>query len=215
VQNIAKVTANHHRLMEVTVSRGTDLKSEEAVNPSLSVNEETMEIERYTKVHRDLDYYLSNGWRLAPVSSHDNHAANWGAGHTTRTAIIAENLTEASLLEAIGERSVYASEDENLEVRLYAEDRVRAGDELRTISETVQLQLFLSDPDFAGPYTVRVWAGTVGGAAAEVDQKELGADQWHTLEVPVGIGSGFVYVEVHEVTPNRMAWSAPVFVVRE
>lgn len=222
LQNVAELTAPYHRLMEVTVSRGTEFKSEEAQNPSLGLNEETMEIERYTKVHRDFDYYLANGWRLAPAASHDNHAANWGAGHTSRTAILAETLTETGLLDAIGERAVYASEDENLQMWLYAENRVRAGAELRTITESVAMQLYLSDPDYAGTYQVTVWGGTVGAGgpgaeanAAIVQQFELTADEWHTIEASVEPGSHFFYIEVLESAPNRMAWSAPIFVVRE
>lgn len=215
VQNIAALTAPYHRLMEVTVGRGTDLKSEVPQNPSLSLNDETMEIERHHKAHSDWDYYLANGWRLAPVANHDNHAANWGTGHTSRTGIIAETLTEAGLLEAIGERAVFASEDENLEIRLYAENRVRAGSELRTISDSVSLQLFMRDPDYSGTMAVAVWGGTVGGEAAIVREVELTQESWHTIEVPVVVGQHFFYVEVVEATPNRMAWSAPIFVVRE
>lgn len=215
LQHIARVTAPHHRLMEVTVGRGTDLRSEIAQNPSLSTNAETGEVERYVKVHRDYDYYLSHGWRLAPAANHDNHAANWGTGHTSRTAILAESLTESGLLDAIDARAVFASEDENLEVWLYADNRVRAGSELRTIADSVALQLYLRDPDYAGTFRVTVWGGTVGGTTEPGDVVELTADTWHTLEVDVNPGEHFFYVEVFEEAPNRMAWSAPVFVVRE
>jgi hypothetical protein len=128
--------------------------------------------------------------------------------------IVAPLLGEQALLDAIDRRSVYASEDQNLELRVYAEGRVRAGGELRTIGDAVALDVFLSDPDFAGRFDVAVFVGTVGGATVEaVTRQELVADDWHRLDVQLpGEGEHFVYLEVHEPEPDRMAWSAPVWV---
>jgi hypothetical protein len=218
MQNIAKATSAHHRIMEVTINRGSGLKSEMPQNPSIVEDYDTGELERYVKVHSDWDYFLLNGFRLAPVASHDNHYANWGTGHTSRTAIIAGDLTETALLDAIGERAVYASEDENLEVRFYAENRVRAGSELVTIEPDATLQLFLDDPDFDGPYAVKLWGGTVGGDEVGVvrDLGELDGGEWHEVEVETGAdGVHFFYLEIHEVAPDRMAWSAPIWIERQ
>ena len=215
-RNIAEVSAPYHRLMEVTVSRGNEFASEEPQNPSLSLNQDTMEIERFTKVHSNWDYYLANGWKLAPVASHDNHKANWGTGHTSRTGIIAEDLTQAALLSAIGERAVFATEDPNFEVHLYGENRVRAGQDLTTIAPAVALQFFAADPDVAGTVRVRIWGGTVGGTIEMRQELDLPIGNWQTLEVDTGeIGSHVFYVEVHQTAADRMAWSAPIFIERE
>lgn len=217
VQNIARATAAHHRLMEVTVNRGSEFKTEIAQNPSMTEDSETGEVSRFVKVHSDWDYYLLNDWRLAPVASHDNHYANWGTAHTSRTVIFAPQLTERALLDAIGERAVYASEDENLEVRLYAADRVRAGGELRTLDETASLQLVVRDPDYEGPFAITIWGGMVGGdeVTALQDLGEVSAGEWHRVDVALDEpGTHFFYVEVHETTPDRKAWTAPVWIER-
>lgn len=216
VQNIAEITRDHHRLMEVTISRGTSIRGDEPQNPSLTVDDETGEVERFTKIHSDFDYYLLNDWRLAPAASHDNHYANWGTGHTSRTAVLATDLSEAALYEAIGERAVYASEDENLELRLYANDLVRAGGTVVTLDGTVTLQLHLKDPDYSGSYDVKVWGGTVGGESVEiVDELAVANDNWTDITVEIAeLGVHFFYVEVLETEPNRMAWSAPIWVDR-
>jgi hypothetical protein len=210
---IRDASAPYGRLMEVTVSRGTEFAGDEPQNPSLSEND-AGEVERFIKVHDDWDYYLRHGFRLAPAASHDNHLANWGTGHTSRTVIIAPRLDEEALLDAIDRRSVYASEDQNLELRVYAGGRVRAGGELRTIEDGVTLDVHLSDPDFAGRFAVTVFVGTVSGDAVEaVVRHELIADTWHHLDVPLpGEGEHFVYLEVHEPEADRMAWSAPIWV---
>jgi len=213
--NIAEASAPYARLMEVTVGRGKEFGSEEAQNPSLSEDEDG-NLERYIKVHSDWDYYLRSGFRLAPVANHDNHLANWGTGHTSRTAVLAPNLDEASLLSALERGAAYASEDENLEARFYVGDRVRSGQSMRTVDDEVELQVYLSDPDFADRFEVAVYLGTVGGESVEVAQRvEVISDEWTAITVALpGHGKHFVYLEILEAEPNRMAWTAPVWVER-
>ncbi len=217
LHNIADLTSAHARLFEVTIARGSDLGSEEAQNPSLTVDEETNEVTRFVKVHSDWDYYLRHGFRLAPTASHDNHLANWGTGHTSRTAVIADELSERGILDAIGARSVFASEDENLAIRYYANDLVPSGGELTILSDTVSLQFHLADPDFDGPFEVAIWGGTVGGdEVAVVERLEaVSGGEWVRVDVPVASpGVHFFYLEILEPEPNRMAWTAPIWVER-
>jgi phosphatidylserine/phosphatidylglycerophosphate/cardiolipin synthase-like enzyme len=212
--NIRTASDPYLRLMEVTVSRGNEFKSEVAQNPSLTVLEDGT-VERFVKVD-DWTYYLSHGFEIAPVASHDNHAANWGAGHTSRTAVIAPRLDETALMHALEQRAAYASEDENLQLRVYADDRVRAGQRLTTLADVVTLDVRLADPDFAGPFAVTVLLGTVGqSAVSAVQELSLEGEAWEEIPVPLpSAGDHFVIVQVHEPGPDRMAWSAPVFVTR-
>src|SRR5690606_32278133 len=96
-RTIAAASAPYARLIEVTLNRGTEFGSETPRNPSLT-EEEDGTIVRRTKVHTDWDYYLLQGFRLAPAATHDNHMANWGTGHTSRTGLLAEGLDEQRLL---------------------------------------------------------------------------------------------------------------------
>lgn len=214
--NLAAATRPYARLMEVTLNRGEELATTAPINPSLVTDEDGVTTVRRTKVHSDWDYYLLRGFRLAPVASHDNHYANWGTGHTSRTVLLAETLDERSLLQALADRRVGASEDQNLDVRLYADGRIRAGSEMVTLAERVTLNVRATDPDFAGPFEVTVWAGRVGDAAARsVLTTTVAAGAWQDLEVQLPeVGSYFVYLEVLEAAPDRMAWTAPIFVER-
>jgi phosphatidylserine/phosphatidylglycerophosphate/cardiolipin synthase-like enzyme len=202
------------RLIEVTVNRGTELTSAVPQNPSLTPNDDGT-IERFVKTD-DWFYYLGHGFRLAPIASHDNHFANWGTGHTSRTAIVADALASDALLHALRDMAVYASEDENLELRVYADRRIRAGQRMKTLGDAIELSVRLGDPDFTGPYAVTVLVGSVGNEAPAVAlEQELAADMWHRLSVPLpSAGEHWVIVQVHEAAPDRMAWSAPIFVRR-
>lgn len=202
------------RLIEVTVNRGNELASEIPTNPSIVTNEDGS-VERFVKTD-DWFYYLGHGFRLAPIASHDNHFANWGTGHTSRTAILAADLEQDTLLDALREMAVYASEDENLELRVYADKRIRAGQSMATTSDAIELRVRASDPDFAGPFTATVLVGTVGGPPpASAAMVELAADTWTTIDVPLPTkGEHYIVVQVHEAAPDRMAWSAPIFASR-
>jgi hypothetical protein len=213
---IEKASRPYLRLTEVLVGRGTEIAGEDGVNASLTTNFTTGAIERFTRVHSDWDYYLLNGFKTAPTAPHDNHFANWGTGHSTRTAIVADKLTEAALLDAIDNRLVYASEDEQLAVRLYADGRVPMGGKLVTSAGTATLELFLDDSDYTGVFEVAVWSGAVGGAAVtEVQRKDaLAGGTWHTITITLAPGEQFFYLEVTEPSPDRKAWTAPIWIER-
>jgi hypothetical protein len=214
--NVEAAARPYVRLFEVLVGRGTSIAGTNRENASLMLDSTTNTIVRNTRVHTDWDYYLLHGFKTAPTAPHDNHFANWGTGHSTRTAIIAETLTEASLLEAIDQRAAYASEDEELQLRLYADKRVPMGRSLVTHNATVQLDVQISDADYTGSFEVVVYGGTIGGdAVREVKRQTITGGTWQTITVDVpSLGQQFFYLEIKEPSPDRMAWSAPIWIER-
>ncbi len=214
-KTILYTAGDHLRLMEVLLNRGNEFGSEEPQNPSLVPNvDDPMVIDRRTKVHTDYDYFLTRGFRMAPVASHDNHYANWGTGHTSRTVVIADGLRERSFFDAVEFREVYASEDENLAVMLWAEDRDPMGSIHRTRKGTVSATLHLADPDYAGTYSVQVYQGRVGQDEVLLRQElpELAAGSHElTFSVP-DVAMHFVYLQIHQTETNRMAWTSPLWI---
>ena len=204
------------RLFEVLVGRGTSIAHENRENASIVIDSMTNQPRRYTRVHSDWDYYLLHGFKTAPTAPHDNHFANWGTGHSTRTGVVAEALTEASLMEAIDQRMVYASEDEELALRVYADRRVPMGGTLVTSAATATLDVYLADPDYTGAFEVVVYGGTIGGdAVQEVKRATMTGGAWQSISVEVPTaGEHFFYLEVLEPSPDRMAWSAPIWITK-
>ena len=213
--NVEAAARPYLRLFEVLVGRGTSIAGTSRENASLTLDSTTNTIRRYTRVS-DWNYYLLHGFRTAPTAPHDNHYANWGTGHSTRTAIVAEALSEASLLEAIDQRLVYASEDEELQLRVYADKRVPMGGTLVTHAATAQLDVFLSDADYTGAFEVVVYRGTLGGTAVvEVARTSVASATWQAISVALPAnGEHFFYLEVLEPSPDRMAWSAPIWITK-
>lgn len=213
--NLAEVTAPFARMMEVTIGRGTDIAHTHGENPSWV--ERDGEPWHYTRVEGDWHYYLLRGFKLAPTANHDNHYANWGTGHSSRTAVIAPELTEAALLDAMDKRLVYASEDQNLAIALYADGRIPMGSEHGTTASQVNFQLYFSDPDYDGAYDVKVMLGRVGGEEVQTrtHMRNVRADRWHGLTVPLPeAGEYFVYVTIHKLDSRRHAWTAPIWITR-
>jgi hypothetical protein len=218
-QTLANVEAAGHayvRLFEVLVGKGTSIAGTDHENSSLDVDATTGAVTRYTRVHSDWDYYLLNGFKTAPTAPHDNHYANWGTGHSTRTGIVASALTEQALLDSIDQRMVYASEDEELQMRVYADKRIPMGASMTTHSTSVVLDVYLSDADYTGSFDVVIYSGMIGGdAVKQVATATIASGVWQTITVDTStLGQQFFYVEVKEPSPDRMAWSAPIWVTR-
>jgi hypothetical protein len=213
--NVEAAGRHYVRLFEGLIGRGTSIAGEAHENSSIMLDSATNTLVRRTRV-TDWNYYLLNGFKMAPTAPHDNHYANWGTGHSTRTGVIAAKLSEDALLDAIDQRMVFASEDEELQLRLYADKRVPMGATLITHSATTALDVYLSDADYTGAYEVVVYTGMIGGDAVhEVSRTTVPGGAWQTITVDTSaVGEQFFYLEVKEPSPDRMAWSAPIWVNR-
>lgn len=95
-------------------------------------------------------YYLSMGFRLAPTANQDNHHMNWGSATASRTGIVASNLKESTILDALRARHTFASEDRNAKVLLtQTNGKVRTimGDAAKVTTAKTRVQVAYYDPD--------------------------------------------------------------------
>ncbi|WP_026575874.1 Ig-like domain-containing protein [Bacillus sp. UNC438CL73TsuS30] len=73
----------------------------------------------YTNSEKKYFNALDLGWHVAPTYGEDNHTGTWGQTKK-RTVIVADDLTEASLLDSMKNRRVYMSEDPNFTLNFSA-----------------------------------------------------------------------------------------------
>ncbi len=73
----------------------------------------------YARAEEQYIRALDNGWHLAPTNGQDNHSMNWGDPDNL-TAVVAKDLTEDGIKEAISNRRVYSTETRNLELTVKA-----------------------------------------------------------------------------------------------
>ena len=98
---------------------------------------------------------LDKGWHVAPTNNQDNHKGGWGDANTARTVILAPELTETSLYDAMRSRCVYATEDNDLSI-VYKLNGAIMGSILDTAPAQVNITARISDPTDASIGTVEV-----------------------------------------------------------
>jgi hypothetical protein len=101
---------------------------------------------------RDWIFYLAMGFKLAPTANQDNHHMNFGSSTASRTGVLASDLREASVLDALDRRRTFASEDVNAKVLVQALDDSGApiatmGDSIATHGNGVRIRVAYEDPD--------------------------------------------------------------------
>ncbi|MEK6688697.1 MAG: lamin tail domain-containing protein, partial [Gemmatimonadota bacterium] len=167
--------------------------------------------------------YLNLGFHLAPTADQDNHLENWGSAANTRTGVIAQELTRTSLLEALRERRVYATEDRNLRVIVRVAGHMMGsrvtGTAVPATGAALPVELELSDDDepFAS-YQIEVFSDLIGGEEAEVVLTPVAASGNGMVTIP-GLtyagGAQYVYLRItqghDEVDGQERVWTAPVW----
>lgn len=162
--------------------------------------------------------YLNMGFKVAPTADQDNHQKNWGSATPARTAIVAASLTKASVLDALRQRHVYATEDKNLSVILRVNGRL-CGDVISPIPiGALSIQYRISDPDEPNAdYAIQVFRDAVGGPTAQMVTSvstELGGGSGVIEDVAIGNASQYIFFKVIQFNENgdeEHAWTAPVW----
>lgn len=147
---------------------------------------------------------LDKGWHLAPTNNQDNHLGNWGDSNTARTVILATELTETSLYDAMRNRRVYATEDNDLSI-IYTLNDMIMGTISDTDAPTVNIKVQISDPTDPIGSTVEVIVngGVVAASATTSAQNEV---------ISFSIPNNYTYYYIRIVQPDTdTAVTAPVW----
>ena len=89
---------------------------------------------------------LDKGWHLAPTNNQDNHKGKWGNANEARDVVLASELTEEGIYEAIRAYRVYATEDKNLEIG-YTVNGKLMGSTFAEVPEALNFEVTVYDPD--------------------------------------------------------------------
>ena len=103
------------------------------------------------------EYYtraLDKGWHVAPTNNQDNHKGNWGDSNTARSVVLASDLTEKGIYDAIRNYRVYATEDNDLSI-LYDLNGNAMGSILSK-QDAVEITAQISDPTDTADMKVEV-----------------------------------------------------------
>jgi hypothetical protein len=147
---------------------------------------------------------------VAFSTNQDNHCANWGTAYTNRTGVLipdGEPLSQASFIDALKARRVFATMDKSSQLVLTANGRMMG--ERLTNSGPLNLVAHFASTAGKQVASVAIMEGVPGRNGA-VTQMASEANVSFTPSV----GAHFYYAKLTQADGNIL-WSAPVWVMQE
>ena len=149
---------------------------------------------------------LDKGWHVAPTNNQDNHKGNWGDSNTARSVVLATDLSEEAIYDAMKNYRVYATEDNDLSI-LYSLNGNAMGSILDD-QEAVNIEVSISDPtDTAGSTKVEVIVNGGQTLAEQTFEGESADISFDNLPATYG----YYYLRITQADKN-IAVTAPVWV---
>lgn len=152
---------------------------------------------------------LEAGFHVAFSTNQDNHCANWGASYTNRTGVLIPTgtaLTQASFMDAIRARRVFATMDKTSQLVLTANGRIMG--ERITNSGPLTLTANFASTSGKTASTVQIFEG-VPGRNGTVTQLSSSA----STTITPSNGEHFYYAKITQNDGNIL-WSAPIWVTQ-
>lgn len=156
------------------------------------------------------EYYtraLDKGWHVAPTNNQDNHKGLWGDANTARTVVLADANNEECIYDAMRNRRIYATEDNNLNIYYTLNGNVMGTAlEKEDVDDTVNITVDISDEsgEAIGDVQVIVNGGLV------LAEKQVAASS-ETVTFNVESVYSYYYIKVIEADGD-IAVTAPVWV---
>ena len=152
---------------------------------------------------------LESGFHIAFATNQDNHCANWGASYTNRTGVLIPNgtpLTQASFIEALKARRVFATMDKTSQLVLTANGKLMG----ERITNSGPLNLIANFASTSGRVasTVSIVEG-VPGRKGTVSQLASSAN----TTITPSVGEHFYYAKLTQ-DDGKILWSAPIWVTQ-
>lgn len=147
---------------------------------------------------------LDAGWHVAPTVGQDNHHGEWGSLGNSRTAVLAQSLTEEALYQAMGSCRVYATQDSDLYVDYRLNGHIMGS--VIGVPNALEVSVVLDDPTDTAVGTIEVISS--GGRVLTSRQLEKAFGEL-TFSVP----TGYPYYFLRITQPDGdIAVTAPVWV---
>lgn len=147
---------------------------------------------------------LDKGWHLAPTNNQDNHKGGWGDSNTCRNVIYTDNFSEEGVYEAMRNMTMYATEDDDLEITYTLNDQIM-GSSIQGEVDEVNIHVDFNDP------TDRIsTVSIIANGGVTVARKSFGTRSG-TWDVTLPVEYSYYYVRIDQADSN-IAVTAPVWV---
>ena len=155
---------------------------------------------------------LKHGWRVAPIATTDTHGLLRISRHFYRTGVLALELTREQLLNAIRERRVYATFDQNLRLTMWGNDRIMGSVLDSEGVDAMKFKIEATDPDEANADDRVTRIELIGKDGAVLASQEF-AEHSVTWTPMVAADQPYYFALVYsdDKTDGPTAHSAPVW----
>lgn len=160
-----------------------------------------------------LDYYkilLSKGYHVGPLIDHDNHNMTFGRTARTRLAIIAPDLTQPAVLQAMRQMHFYATQDCNAKISF----TIAAQQMGSVIVRDGAPQLVMESQTASLVVTVRIMAGTPGSGTFPVQLASFNSNNISYTDASLAnFNERYYYLDITEADGSRIV-TAPIWYSR-
>jgi hypothetical protein len=147
---------------------------------------------------------LDKGWHLAPTNNQDNHKGGWGDSNTCRDVIYTDNFSEEGIYDAMRAMTMYATEDNDLEIYYTLNDNVMGSVLNLEQGEKLRIRVDFKDP------TDKVQKVSVIANGDVVAATKTFNTQTGSWEIELDNNYSYYYIRVDEVDAD-IAVTAPVW----
>ncbi|MBR0508055.1 MAG: CehA/McbA family metallohydrolase [Clostridia bacterium] len=147
---------------------------------------------------------LDKGWHLAPTNNQDNHKGGWGDSNTCRDVIYTDNFSEEGIYDAMRNMTMYATEDNDLEIYYTLNDQVMGS--VLNLEQGEQLHISV---DFKDPTDKVQKVSIIANGDVTVASKTFNA-QSGSWKIDLDNNYSYYYIRVDEVDAD-IAVTAPVW----
>ncbi len=147
---------------------------------------------------------LDKGWHLAPTNNQDNHKGGWGDSNTCRDVIYTDNYSEEGIYDAMRNMTMYATEDNDLEIYYTLNNNVMGS--ILNLEQGEKLSIRV---DFKDPTDKVQKVSVIANGDVTVASKTFNA-QSGSWEIELDNNYSYYYIRVDEVDAD-IAVTAPVW----
>ncbi len=155
-------------------------------------------------IEEEFDRALYMGWHFGPVSNEDTHAANWTTAREEMGCVLAEELTQEAILDAMRHCRTYATTDRSLQLYFKANGYWlgsvlnKTGSLRVTVDATTEKDCGIGVLQLVGEHNV------------VLASRDFGTDKSAHWEITLNDDQRYTYVR--RLAPMQYAITAPVWV---
>jgi hypothetical protein len=173
----------------------------------------------YSQLSYEPDFILAldAGWHVMPSAVSDTHLGDWIWGYDVRTVLLADELTTASLYDAMSEQRGYATLDKNLQMYYELNGQIM-GTTLSEPTSEYTAHIHVEDPDGTAEDEITLIEVVSDGGMVVATIETSGT----SVDVVVDISSEdarYFYIRISTASnidggEGYTAWSSPVWTGR-